>query len=168
MDSFIQAALCQSIDAAIQPINSDDIIVGTERLAQNKMGYSKCRMGIRTERQTERAEGRAGVPGLKTGTNSSQWVHVPHLGVPCLEPASEGWRLCSLFDGGDRDPSATSRVGVNVLFGYKLNKGQSGTRSRCVWFCGPKTLYRHCMHALGGCNTPSRYWVMIYSSLSLN
>lgn len=78
-------------------------------------------MGMRKDWKTDRAGGKSlKLSGLKT--NSHQWVHLPHLGVPSLKPAREGWRFCSLFDGGDRGPSATSRVGVNVLFGCKLNK----------------------------------------------
>ncbi len=52
----------------------------------------------------------SGRESLEVGTDSFKWVLVPHLGIPSLEPASESWRLGSLFDGGDGQPTATAGV----------------------------------------------------------
>lgn len=69
-----------------------------------------------------------GVWGLKTGKDSVQRVCVPHLGIPSLEPASEGGGFRSLFDGGDGSPFATAGVRVHVLFCCTKRR----TRSGCV------------------------------------
>lgn len=77
----------------------------------NKNSIRDCRIGKESDR-----DGEPGVLGSEAGTDSVQWICVPHLGIPSLEPASESWRLCSLFDGGDGDSFATGGIRVHIFF----------------------------------------------------
>lgn len=77
----------------------------------NKNSIRDSRIGKESDR-----DGEPGVLGSEAGTDSVQWICVPHLGIPSLEPASESWRLCSLFDGGDGDSFATGGIRVHIFF----------------------------------------------------
>lgn len=44
-------------------------------------------------------------------------IFVPHLGVPCVEPAGEGQRLLLLLNGGDGGTTAPRGVRVHVVLG---------------------------------------------------
>lgn len=50
------------------------------------------------------------IEDLKASTDSVQRISVPHVGIPSLEPASEGGRLCTLLNGGDGNSLATRGV----------------------------------------------------------
>ncbi len=54
---------------------------------------------------------------LETTTDAIQWVCVPHLCVPSLEPASEGWGLKALLYSDNRGATATRGVRIHIIFG---------------------------------------------------
>lgn len=58
-----------------------------------------------------------GLSALEASPDALQRVCFPHFGVPGLEPAGEGWRLCALLDGDDRSAVPAGRIRVHILFG---------------------------------------------------
>lgn len=44
-------------------------------------------------------------------------ISVPHLGVPCMEPAGEGQRLLLLLNGADGGSTTSRGVRVHVVLG---------------------------------------------------
>lgn len=98
MAFFFQARVTERCTALVQNRgrNSQTAVQGSGK----GMGMGKWQIG----------KGVGGVLHLEAGTDSLQRVCFPHFGVPSLEPASEGWGFCPLFDGGDGQPSASRGV----------------------------------------------------------
>lgn len=55
---------------------------------------------------------------LETSTDAIHWVCVPHLWVPSLEPASEGWGLKALLYSDDWGATTTRGVRVHIFFSW--------------------------------------------------
>ena len=67
---------------------------------------------------------------LEAGPDALQRVCVPHVGVPALEPTSEGGRLGALLDGGDGNMAPPSGVSAQVVAGWKERKIERELNSR--------------------------------------